>query len=251
MAVQLKQEDLRELLTSLSNTVDRTATGYNESDLVGLEICQRRLGEHTKVLVAISLSQSDSSLGELFGWLADSLAVLLRNISDILSASYCREKEERSRPLCESTGGRPAYNITKDLIEELRETGMNWRSIATCLGVSDQTLYRRRIEFGIEDSFTEISEDELDKQIQETLNLTPYSGKSYVRGSLKGKGINVQRWRIRDSLRRLDGIGKAVRTRYAISRRIYNVSGPNHLWHFKSNHKLISWRFIIHGCIDG
>ena len=29
------------------------------------------------------------------------------------------------------------------------------------------------------------------------------------------------------------------------------MSGPNHLWHIDSNHKLISWRFIIHGCIDG
>ena len=125
--------------------------------------------------MGISLSQSDSSLGELFGSLADSLAVLVRNITDILSASSCREKEERSVPLCASTGGRPANNITKDLIEQLRETGMNWQSIATCFGVSDQTIYIRRIEFGIEDSFTEISEGELDKKIQETLNLTRYS----------------------------------------------------------------------------
>ena len=42
-----------------------------------------------------------------------------------------------------------------------------------------------------------------------------------------------------------------MRTRYAICRRTYNVTGPNHLWHIDSNHKLISWRFIIHGCIDG
>jgi hypothetical protein len=81
--------------------------------------------------------------------------------------------------------------------------------------------------------------------------LTPYSGESYVRGSLKGKGIHVQRSRIRESLKRVDGIARAVRKRYAISRRIYNVPGPNHLWHIDSNHKLISWRFVIHGCIDG
>lgn len=23
------------------------------------------------------------------------------------------------------------------------------------------------------------------------------------------------------------------------------------MWHVDSNHKLISWRFVIHGCIDG
>lgn len=254
MANQLSLDDVREFLISLSNTIDRTVTVYNASDLVGLEICERRLDEHTRVLVAISLSQSvagDSSLGDLFGVLVDSLAVLLRHLSNILITSSSREREERSVTYCRSTGGRPAYNITKELIEQLRETGMNWRSIATCLGVSEQTLYRRRVQFGIDNSFTEIADDELDRQIQQTLNLTPYSGESYVRGSLKGRGINVQRSRIRESLKRIDGIGRAVRRTYAICRRTYNVSGPNHLWHIDSNHKLISWRFIIHGCIDG
>ena len=52
-------------------------------------------------------------------------------------------------------------------------------------------------------------------------------------------------------MKRIDGIGRAVRRRYAICRRAYNVTGPNHLWHIDSNHKLISWRLVIHGCIDG
>ena len=42
-----------------------------------------------------------------------------------------------------------------------------------------------------------------------------------------------------------------MRKRYAICRRVYNVKGPNHLWHIDSNHKLISWRFVVHRCIDG
>ena len=131
---------------------------------------------------------------------------------------------------------------------------MNWRSprsIATCLGISDQTLYRRRIVFGVGNNFTEITDEELDRQIQQILNLTPYSGETYVRGSLKGRGINVQRFRIRESLKRIDGLGRAVRRRYAIFRRTYNVTDPNHLWHIDSNHKLISGRFVLHGCIDG
>ena len=37
----------------------------------------------------------------------------------------------------------------------------------------------------------------------------------------------------------------------AIFKRTYNVTGPDHLWQIYSNHKLISWRFGIHGCIDG
>ena len=34
-------------------------------------------------------------------------------------------------------------------------------------------------------------------------------------------------------------------------KRNYNVTGPDHLWHIDLNHKLISWRFVIHGGIDG
>ena len=59
------------------------------------------------------------------------------------------------------------------------------------IGVSDQTLYRRRIEFGVVNTFTDITDEELDVQIQQTLDLTPYSEETYVRGSLKGRGIHV------------------------------------------------------------
>ena len=250
MAEQLSAEDFTEFIDSLTRIVERTALVYRASDHVGLEICARKLEEHTRMLIAISLSQ-DSSLGELFEVLEVSLAMLLRKTSDILHASSIRAKENAPLAFSASTGGRPAYIITKEMIEQLRETGMHWRSIATCLGISDQILYRRRIEFGVENNFTDITDEELDSQIQQTLNLTPYSGEAYVRGSLKGRGINVQRFRIRESLKRIDGIGRAVRRRYAICRRTYNVTGPNHLWHIDSNHKLISWRFVIHGCIDG
>ena len=53
-----------------------------------------------------------------------------------------------------------------ELIEQLCETGMNSRSIATFLGVSTQILYRQRIQFGMDNSFTEIANEELDTQIQ-------------------------------------------------------------------------------------
>ncbi len=145
-----------------------------------------------------------------------------------------------------STGGRPAFNISKAQIEELRSTGMNWKSVAKFLGVSDQTLYRRRVEFGIGPSFSEISDNELDERIQEILQLTPYSGESYVWGGLKGRSIHVQRARVRQSIRRVDPIGRSIRKRYSICRRVYNVRGPKHLWHIDSNHKLISQRFVIH-----
>lgn len=49
----------------------------------------------------------------------------------------------------------------------------------------------------------------------------------------------------------LDPTGRAIRKNSAIHRRTYNVQGANHLWHIGTNHKLISWRFVIFGCVDG
>ena len=71
-------------------------------------------------------------------------------------------------------------------------------------------------ELGVEEGFSDISDDDLDREITHTLELKPYSGEIYVWGNLKGKGIKVQRSRVRESLHRIDGIGRALRTRYAI-----------------------------------
>jgi len=81
--------------------------------------------------------------------------------------------------------------------------------------------------------------------------LSPVSGESYKRGALRGRGIFIQRWKIREVLQTVDPVGRAIRRRLSIQRRLYNVKKPNHLWHLDSNHKLIHWRFVFHGCIDG
>ena len=60
---------------------------------------------------------------------------------DKISAVLQSEERERRRAVTSflpSTGGRPAYDITKDQIEQLRDTGMNWKTIAAFLGVSER-----------------------------------------------------------------------------------------------------------------
>ncbi|MEQ2238673.1 hypothetical protein ILYODFUR_035583, partial [Ilyodon furcidens] len=49
----------------------------------------------------------------------------------------------------------------------------------------------------------------------------------------------------------VDPIGRSFRRRRTIRRRVYNVQTPNQLWHFDSNHKLVRWRMVVHGCVDG
>mgnify|MGYP000654049422 CR=1 FL=1 len=97
----------------------------------------------------------------------------------------------------------------------------------------------------------DIGYQELYTVITGMMNQTPYAGESYVSGGLRACGIFVQRYRVREILSTIDPVGRALRRRAAIQRRLYNVRAPNHLWHIDGNHKLVNWRFVVHGCTDG
>ena len=56
MAEQMSAEDFIEFIHSLRSIVEKTASVYRASDHVGLEICARKLEEHTRMLIAISQS---------------------------------------------------------------------------------------------------------------------------------------------------------------------------------------------------
>lgn len=53
------------------------------------------------------------------------------------------------------------------------------------------------------------------------------------------------------AIHRADPINTAIRRSVAIRRHVYHVEGPNSLWHIDGHHKLIRWRIITHGGIDG
>ena len=64
-------------------------------------------------------------------------------------------------------------------------------------------------------------------------------------------GLRVQQDRVRESLHRVDPIGIKSRIRGVLHRRQYDVPSANALWHVDGYHKLIRWRIVIHGGIDG
>ena len=72
-----------------------------------------------------------------------------------------------------------------------------------------------------------------------------------VIGHLRSSDIFVQRSRVRESIHRVDPVGVADRRRTTIKRRVYHVDHPNEVWHMDSNHKIIRWKFVIHGATDG
>ncbi|KAK6173469.1 hypothetical protein SNE40_016912 [Patella caerulea] len=97
-----------------------------------------------------------------------------------------------------------------------------------------------------------MSDDQLDEYLRNIMSITERSGETFMIGALRSRGIRIQRWRIRESLIRLDPVGRALRRRRVTYRRTYSVPYPNYIWHIDGNHKLIDpWGFVIHGGIDG
>jgi len=93
---------------------------------------------------------------------------------------------------------------------------------------------------------------ELDMHVARVMNAQPASGQIYIMGGLRTLGVNVPRERMRESVRRVDP--ERALSRWAAHlprRRNYSVPGPNSLWHIDGNHKLIQWKFVTHGGIDG
>ena len=61
----------------------------------------------------------------------------------------------------------------------------------------------------------------------------------------------MPRSRVRASIHRVDPVGTLLRQSVTIKRRIYHSERPNFVWHLDGHHKLIKWRFVTHGGIDG
>ena len=221
-------EELTEFFQMLHRLCHHIQQSLFIRDPIDLEHCKCKLERSIPIVAAIFLAVNNNSatnvvdvqdqmhpLGSLLEMLLSGMEGEVEKIARVLETPTAERRREVTSFL-PSTGGRPSYDITKEQIEQLRDTGMNWKSIASFFGVSERTLHRRRVDYGIEASFIDITDNELDDQVRDILRLTPYSGESYVRGSLKGRQVNVQRARVRESLCRVDPIGRNMRWRYAI-----------------------------------
>lgn len=144
------------------------------------------------------------------------------------------------------------FDIPKSTLQNLLDQGFKISDIAKILVVSERTVYRRMAQFSLSKcDFSSISDEELDITLSEIARNYPLCGENMLRQMLVTKGIRIQRWRLRDSIHRIDSHGVSERKKGRLCRRVYNVMGPNHLWHVDTNHKLVRWRFIIVGGVDG
>lgn len=100
-------------------------------------------------------------------------------------------------------------------------------------------------------SYTDITDAALDQLIKEIKEQYPNHGERMLIGELTQRGVILQRARIRAAIHRIDPINTAIRRSVALRRRVYHVDGPNSVWHIDGHHKLIRWRLVTHGGIDG
>ena len=99
--------------------------------------------------------------------------------------------------------------------------------------------------------FSSVSDAELDGLVSSIIDLHPRSGQKTVSGRLRSQGYKVQWDRIREAISRVDPSGVEARFRSVLHRRKYHVRSPNSLWQLDGYHKLIRWKMVIHGGIDG
>lgn len=122
--------------------------------------------------------------------------------------------------------------------------------IAELLNISRRTLYRR-LEGSALMGYTDLTDQELDSTIESYKARHPNDGEIMVGGFLRSTGIYVTRKRVRESIHRVDPSGVQERALRTIRRRVYHVEAPKKVWHMDGNHKLICWKFVVHGAVDG
>ncbi|XP_049445652.1 uncharacterized protein LOC125896823 [Epinephelus fuscoguttatus] len=101
------------------------------------------------------------------------------------------------------------------------------------------------------DMYSALSDEELDVIIAEIHQSHPNTGYRMMKSFLHARGLLVQITRVHDSLKRVDPIGNEVRAMANRTLRRRQYSTPNAMWHIDGKHKLIRWRFVVHGGIDG
>lgn len=214
----------------------------------------------TKILTKLSLEhvchrfQKEKITPDIVGKLSsaelESLGV--SNASDMMKLRTESIKYGHAPPAKVTVNGKQAYDIPQDILESLLDNSFQISEISQIFCVSESTIYRRMSKYNLSKlSFSDISDELLDEKTEKISQEFLLCDENMIKQMLCQQGIKVQRWRLRDSLHRIDSEGVVARRKVRLHRRIYNVMSPNHLWHIDTNHKLIRWRFVVVGGIDG
>ncbi len=128
--------------------------------------------------------------------------------------------------------GRPRFQICLEQLEYLSSMSFTWTDIASLLGVSRMTVYRRRVEYGMLRQGRELGVVRLNTILREMRVDFPDMGEVMVLGRLRALRYHVSRNQVRRGIRSTDPLNTALQGRIGPThRRPYSVPGSNSLWH--------------------
>ena len=157
------------------------------------------------------------------------------HLDQLLQVShYSSSSMSYSAPTSTTVGpGRPKFHISRDQLEYLSSMSFNWTQIAAMLGVSRMTIYRRRVEYGLNSSVSgSLTDSELRVMLNKIRRDQPALGETMTWGRLRSMGFHITRSQLRQVIRETDLLQRALRWRGELARRQpYSVPGPNSLWH--------------------
>ena len=212
------QERLETCLSSLRHVQDVIESGPDNPDVHLTEPELQALTEYRSVVASLlEISQSLSQRSEA-------------RIDHIRAsrAAYAYQSDT----VGDGRRGRPRFDVSKDQLEYLSSLSFTWTEIASLLGVSRMTVYRRRRELNVLNQGEDISDAQLHSVVREIQVRSPNMGEVMILGQLRAQQYAVTRDRVRRVMRDLDPLNVSLRSpRGLTTRRPYSVPGPNSLWH--------------------
>ena len=105
------------------------------------------------------------------------------------------------------------------------------KEISAIASVSERTIYRHMTEYDLKfRDFSKVSDNQRDLEVLAPTNDYPFCGEIMLRELLKGRGFNVERYRLRDSIHRVndyDGVDYENNTEFTIFTENNTVSKVN------------------------
>ena len=200
------------------------------------ESCSETYGSYALERLQISISSVSRLKNHLEGNLArvelENRPIVLRYKCDMEQlVSYLRALSQEFQD---------NIDANERMAESRRICSMSfsWTEIATLIGVSRMTIYRRRDEFGmLQEPIRTLTDTELRSKLSDIRRVSPESGEKLILGQLRSMGYHITRSRVREALRSVDPINTALRWQGSVTaRRPYSVPGPNSLWHIGQLH---------------
>nr|XP_018913530.1 PREDICTED: uncharacterized protein LOC109041600 [Bemisia tabaci] len=214
--------------------------GIENSDEHLIEVNLPRIGHYIEILTQLVQQNVDEHLREIVSQTLTHLQHLSVSANECLARIQIMEQADQVKP-----------DMSVAAVTELRRMDLPWSKIAAFYQISRQGMYNFRKKYQIQEPNQEVSDAELQFLISELAIELPRAGARYMKGALTTMGKKVTWKRVKDNLRQANPAATLLRRRQKIIRRKFKVKGANYLWSMDSNHKLIHYRIVIHGCVDG